>query len=177
MDIIGFLYASLSSSTVQLHGSLGSRCSCACAEAGFSSQNGDRAWGVYYQRAAFFNVKDSHKEMFPVYGGKCLSCKMVHNWFEKFPQGRLKVADDAWQGVEMAETTIKRLLCCRFRHTVKVMGQVYQCWWRMCQEINVFSRFEYQMFSFYSHLWPIYWLWLVLLAGFTDELHVLVAGH
>jgi hypothetical protein len=26
------------------------------------------------------------------------------------------------------------------------MGQVYQCWWRICQEINVFSRFEYHMF-------------------------------
>jgi hypothetical protein len=26
------------------------------------------------------------------------------------------------------------------------MGQVYQCWWRICREINVFSRFEYHMF-------------------------------
>jgi hypothetical protein len=26
------------------------------------------------------------------------------------------------------------------------MGQVYQCWWRICREINVFlSRFEYHM--------------------------------
>jgi hypothetical protein len=25
------------------------------------------------------------------------------------------------------------------------MGQVYQCWWRMCWEINVFW-FEYHMF-------------------------------
>jgi hypothetical protein len=25
------------------------------------------------------NAKDIHKEMFPVYGGKCLSCKAVHN--------------------------------------------------------------------------------------------------
>jgi hypothetical protein len=29
------------------------------------------------------NAKDIHKEMFPVYGGKCLSCKAVHNWVEK----------------------------------------------------------------------------------------------
>jgi hypothetical protein len=35
--------ASLDSSTVQLHDSLGSRSSCACSEAGFSSENGDRA--------------------------------------------------------------------------------------------------------------------------------------
>jgi hypothetical protein len=28
-------------------------------------------------------VKDIHKEMFPVYGGKCLALKAVHNWVEK----------------------------------------------------------------------------------------------
>jgi hypothetical protein len=26
------------------------------------------------------NAKDIHKETFPVYGGKCLSRKGVHNW-------------------------------------------------------------------------------------------------
>jgi hypothetical protein len=43
MDVIGFLCVSLGSSTVQLHDSLGSRRACACSQAGFSSQNGDRA--------------------------------------------------------------------------------------------------------------------------------------
>jgi hypothetical protein len=55
---------------------------------GFSSQNGDRARDLYYRRATFycaflwakeFNAKDIHKEMFPVYGGKCSSHKAVHN--------------------------------------------------------------------------------------------------
>jgi hypothetical protein len=32
--------------------------------------------------------------MFLVYGGKCFSRKVVHNWDEKFPQGRSKLADD-----------------------------------------------------------------------------------
>jgi hypothetical protein len=41
------------------------------------------------------NAEDIHKEMFPVYGGKCLSGKAVHNWVEKFSQGRSKFADDA----------------------------------------------------------------------------------
>jgi hypothetical protein len=36
-----------------------------------------------------------HKEIFPVYGGKCLSRKGVHNWVEKFPQRRSKVSNDA----------------------------------------------------------------------------------
>jgi hypothetical protein len=43
MDVIGFLYVSLGSNTVQLHDSLGSRRACACLKAGISSQNGDRA--------------------------------------------------------------------------------------------------------------------------------------
>jgi hypothetical protein len=35
----------------------------------------------------------------------------------------------------------------------KAMGQVYQYWWRICREINVFSsRFEYHMFCV---LYPI----------------------
>jgi hypothetical protein len=33
------------------------------------------------------NAKDIHKEIFPVYGGKCLSRKAVHNWVENFSQG------------------------------------------------------------------------------------------
>jgi hypothetical protein len=97
MHVMGFLYVPLGSSTVQLHDSLGSRRACACSVAGFSSQNGDLATGVYYRRAAFccaflwakgLNAKDIHKELFPVYGGKCLSCKSVHSWVEKSSQGR-----------------------------------------------------------------------------------------
>jgi hypothetical protein len=43
---------------------------------------------TYYRRAAFccpllcakgLNAKDIHRKMFPVYGGKCLSRKAVHN--------------------------------------------------------------------------------------------------
>jgi hypothetical protein len=41
------------------------------------------------------NAKDIHKEMFPVYGGKCLSRNAVHNRVDKFSQGRSKAADDA----------------------------------------------------------------------------------
>jgi transposase len=50
--------------------------------------------------------------MFPVYGWKCLSSKTVHNWVEKFSQGRSKVAGDVRPGrpVETAaEATVQRL--------------------------------------------------------------------
>jgi hypothetical protein len=56
------------------------------------------------------NTKDIDKEMFPVYGGKCLSRKAVHNRVKKFCQGCSKVTDDARPGAEVAETTVKRLL-------------------------------------------------------------------
>jgi hypothetical protein len=54
------------------------------------------------------SAEDIHKEMFPVYGGKCLSRKAVHNWVEKFSQGFPKIADDARtvRPVEIAEKTI-----------------------------------------------------------------------
>jgi hypothetical protein len=58
------------------------------------------------------NAKDIRKEMFPVYGGKCLTHKTVHNLVEKFFQGRSKVADDARPGrpVETAtEATVQRV--------------------------------------------------------------------
>jgi hypothetical protein len=48
------------------------------------------------------NAKDIHKEMFPVYGGKCLLRKAV----EKFSQGRSNVANYAQPGAEVAETTV-----------------------------------------------------------------------
>jgi hypothetical protein len=78
--------------------------------------------------------------MFFVYGAKCLSRKAVHNCVEKFSEGRTKVADDARPRAEMAETTVKRLQCCGFRRIGKAMGQVYQWWWKICREINVFSQ-------------------------------------
>jgi hypothetical protein len=40
---------------------------------------------------------------------------------------------------EVAQTTVKRLLCCGFLRTGKAMWQVYQCWWRICREINIFN--------------------------------------
>jgi hypothetical protein len=63
MDVIGFLCISPGTSTVQLHDSLGSRRVSACSEVGFSSQNGDRAWGVCYRKAVFcFALVCGHKD-------------------------------------------------------------------------------------------------------------------
>jgi hypothetical protein len=75
---------------------------------------------VFILRVKGLNAKDIHKEMFPVDGGKCLSRKAVHNWVEKYSEGRSKVADDARPGAEVAETTVRRPLCCGFRRAGKV---------------------------------------------------------
>jgi hypothetical protein len=68
-----------------VHDSPGITRACACSEAGCSSQNGDRTnrkrrFVVRFLWAKGPNAKDIHKETFPVYGGKCLSRKAVHNW-------------------------------------------------------------------------------------------------
>jgi hypothetical protein len=75
--------------------------------------------------------KDIHKEMFPVYGGKYMSSKAVHNWVANVSlmTKRLK------RGEEVAETTVKGLLCCGFRRIGKAMKHVYQCWWRICRHM------------------------------------------
>jgi hypothetical protein len=64
---------------------------------------------LFFLVAKGLNSKDIHEEVFPVYGGKCLLCKAVHNWVDKFSQGCLKVTDDAQPGrpVEIAtEATV-----------------------------------------------------------------------
>jgi transposase len=53
---------------------------------------------AFFCRKKGLDAKDIHKEMFTVYGWKCLSRKVVHNWVKKFSEGRSKVADDARPG-------------------------------------------------------------------------------
>jgi hypothetical protein len=69
------------------------------------------------------NAKDIHKEMVPVYGGKCLSRKAVHNWVDKRSKTFVETEVRKWLRQQS-----KRLLCCGFRRTGKAMGQVYQRW-------------------------------------------------
>jgi transposase len=58
------------------------------------------------------NKENIRKEMFPVYGWKCLSCKAAHNWVKKFSEGHSKVSDDAQAGcpVEIVtEATVQQM--------------------------------------------------------------------
>jgi hypothetical protein len=58
------------------------------------------------------NAKDIHKEMLPVYGGRCSSREAVNNFVDKFSQGSSKFADDVRPGrpVDIAiEATVQRV--------------------------------------------------------------------
>jgi hypothetical protein len=66
---------------------------------------------VRFNGAKGLNAKDILKEMFPIYGEKCLSRKAVLSWVKKFSQGCSKVSDDYSPVAEVTETTVKRLLC------------------------------------------------------------------
>jgi hypothetical protein len=50
---------------------------------------------VLFLCAKGLNAEDIHKEMLPLYSGKCFSCKAVPKWVKKVYQGHSKVADDA----------------------------------------------------------------------------------
>jgi transposase len=56
-------------------------------------------------RGKGLKTNDIHKEMFRVYGGKCLSHKAIRNWVEKLSQERSKVTDDARPGRPVEITT------------------------------------------------------------------------
>jgi hypothetical protein len=169
MHVIGSLYVLLGISTIQLQNSVGNSREFASSVAGFSSQNDDLAWAVYYRRAefccAFFlwakglNAKNIHNEIFPIYSGKCLSRKAVRNCVVKFSLRHSKVAHDARPGAEVAETTVKRLLCCWFQRAGKAMGQAYQYWGRICREMFLLlsNHMFYILYPIVIHLLTRLW--------------------
>jgi hypothetical protein len=57
--------------------------------------------------------------VFPVYGGKCLSRKAVHNWTEKFSQGRSKVVDDELEVRKWLRQLLKDFCAAGFDAVVK----------------------------------------------------------
>jgi hypothetical protein len=85
-------------------------------------------------------AKEILKEIFTAYGGKYLSCKAVHNCFEK--RGK-HFADE----VE-TETTVKRRVFPGFDALETRWDQcIIVCGGRMCREINVFIfRLESHVF-------------------------------
>jgi hypothetical protein len=80
-----------------------------------------------------------------------LSRKTVHKSVEKFSrtfESPRWCLTRCWNGSDNSQ----RLLCCRFRRTGKAMGQVYQCWWRICREITDF--FQVRIYNMFYGLYP-----------------------
>jgi hypothetical protein len=71
----------------------------------------------FFLWAKGLNAKNIHIDMFPVYGGKCLSRKAIHNLVTNVSL----TAGGRNGSAEVAETTVKTLLCCGFRRTGKAM--------------------------------------------------------
>jgi hypothetical protein len=88
---------------------------------------------VFFFCAKGLKAQDIHKELFPVYGGKCLSRKAVHNWVEKFPQENSKVAADAQPCNRFEITTeatvqrVKELIRADRKITVDSVATALEC--------------------------------------------------
>ena len=49
---------------------------------------------VRFLWAKNMEAKDIHKEMLPIYSEHCLSRQAVHNWVQKFSEGRTSIEDE-----------------------------------------------------------------------------------
>jgi hypothetical protein len=125
----------------------------------FSNENGDCAWVVYYRRAAFccafFRQKDSIQKIF-IKKYFLFTMKVFVVQLDRETWQILRWWRRGWNMCRSGWDNSKKFLYCRFRRTVKAMGQVYECLWRICREIYVSSQ-NVTHFTFYIHLWPIYW--------------------
>jgi hypothetical protein len=65
-------------------------------------------------------AKDIHKEMLPMYGEHCVSRQEIHNWVQRFSEGRT------------SSKTTKIILRRRFSGTCETVGQVFKFVWRLC---------------------------------------------
>jgi hypothetical protein len=94
---------------------------------------------AFFFMAKELTSKDIHKEMFTV--GNIYHVKRFITWL----RNSLK---DVWKSPVRCgsgrDNRQKTFLCSAFGRTGKAIGQVYQCWWRICREINVTPRLRPQ---------------------------------
>jgi hypothetical protein len=81
--------------------------------------------------------KDIYKEKFPVHRGSLCHVKLFTTG-SRNPLKGVRKSQMMFNQVEPQVRKWLRLQCSGFRCTGEAIGQVYQFWWRMCQEINFF---------------------------------------
>ena len=64
-------------------------------------------------------AKDTHKEMLPMYGEHCLSRQAVHNWVQKFSEGRTSIEDEHRVGPITFRQQPKEFFAAGFQGLVK----------------------------------------------------------
>jgi len=64
-------------------------------------------------------AKDIHKEMLPMYSEHCLSHQAVHNWVQKFSEGRTSIEDEHRAGWPVEIATPETLQRAGFQGLVK----------------------------------------------------------
>jgi len=80
-------------------------------------------------------AKDNHKEMLPMCGEHCLSRQAVHNWVQKFSEGRTTIEDEHRAGRPVEIATPETLQCVEDiirGGTCETVGQVFKFVWRLC---------------------------------------------
>ena len=87
---------------------------------------------VRFLWAKNMKAKDIHKEMLPMYGEHCLSRQAVHNWVQKFSEGRTSIEDEHRAVRAWFPTATKRIFRRRFTGTCEMVGQVFKYVWRLC---------------------------------------------
>jgi hypothetical protein len=110
------------------------------------------------------NAKDIHKEIFPVSGGKCLLRKAVHSLVANVSliTNRLKWrCGSGWDNTQkdFYDTSFDALIKRCDKH-INVAGGYVE------KYVFIFPGSNITCFTLYSHLWPIYWLYLVKNATF-----------
>ena len=87
---------------------------------------------VHFLWAKNMEAKDMHKEMLPMYGEHCLSRQAVHNWVQKFSEGRTNIEDEHQSSARVVPTATKRIFRRRFPGTCETVRQVFKSVWRLC---------------------------------------------
>ena len=75
-------------------------------------------------------TQDNHKKMLPMYGEHYLSRQAVHNWVQKFSEGRTNIEHEH-RVRRTFPTATTRILRRRFPGTCETVGQMFNFVWRL----------------------------------------------
>ena len=96
---------------------------------------------VRFLWAKNMEAKDIHKEMLPMYGEHCLSRQAVHNWVQKFSEGRTSIEDEHRVGRITFRQQLKEFYAAGFQGLAKR--------WDKC--LNMYGEYVEKLMLFVCH--------------------------